>query len=206
MERSHRPGRRCGRGCGTLGHFGLAAPEPNDVCERTKTCAHMEALLIILGAVLATAGGCIGHYFAAKLSHDADKWSARREQLERLATLVVSIDDWLEKLKQDVNADSPRHTESDPTTLICMLVTLYLPEVRDEAAEFCCAVTAYAQDIRLERLKRLQPDGGKSGRLKTLEEVTEEVVKRQKALYEPMIKAQVKLLDALRSIALSIDN
>ena len=75
----------------------------------------MAIVLLLIGSALTILGGYFTNRQNYKLSQSAEARRIKREKLEQLATVCVSIGDWIEQMEEDTFAIPLRHTKSDPT-------------------------------------------------------------------------------------------
>jgi hypothetical protein len=151
-------------------------------------------LLLLTGSGLTILGGFLANRQNYKLSQSAEATRTKREKLEQLATLSVSIGDWIEEMEDDTFAIPPRHTKSDPTDRMYMLSALYFPDMYLEIHEVCDSARQVCQCIRREAQRRFKDPT-------PIEAYATEYL----ALHETFLEKRQALMNALEALAKHIN-
>ena len=154
----------------------------------------MSIVLLLIGSGLTILGGYFANRQNYALSHAAETRRLRRDKLEQLATVCVSIGDWIEQMEEDTFAIPPRHTKSDPTDQMYMLSALYFPDLYRQIHETCASAREVCQCIRREAQRRLKDHT-----------VRHEYAPEYLALHQTFLEKRQTLMDALEALAKHIN-
>jgi hypothetical protein len=146
-------------------------------------------VLLLIGSALTILGGYFANRQNYKLSQSAEARRIKREKLEQLATVCVSIGDWIEQRQEDTLAIPLRHTKSDPTDQMYMLSALYFPDLYLEVHETCSSAREVCQCIRREAQRRLND-----------QRVSQEYGNEYLTLHKTFLEKRQNLMDALEAL------
>lgn len=166
----------------------------------------MDILTLLLGSALTILGGFLSNRQSSKLSREAERRKIRRMKLEKLASLTLSAEDWIDKMEENIFANPPRYTPLEPMDQMMMLSNLYFPEIRGQVDEFCITARELCQRIREEGMRRLRV---KSASIQNAEgglaESLQQFVVERVSIYKRMLEKQNAVIEALRNIVQKLD-
>jgi hypothetical protein len=169
----------------------------------------MDILSLLLGSALTILGGYLSNWHTSKLARAAENRKLRIEKLELLASLTISVPDWVEKLEEDFFAFPPRHTPSEPMDQMYMLSDLYFPEVTIQVHEFCSTTRELCQCIRKEGRRRLgeklASGQGTDEFLALQKQMLDKYSKEYLAIHKRVLDKQATVVKALRTIVEELD-
>ncbi len=113
----------------------MAAPDPAS----TQTLAQVMLTLmpVIVGGVIAIAGGILGSVFSHLLKTSSDRRERRRMKLEEIVTLTFEVEQWIERQRDYFWWDKqPPVIGGSPLDKCRPMISLYFPELREPMLTF----------------------------------------------------------------------
>ena len=116
------------------------------------------ALPVIVGGVLAIAGGVAGQFVIHRLADSRDRMKMRRERIESLVKALYAHEQWVTDKKNKMIFRNEDHDEPAPLNEIRMLQALHFPELANEVLAVQEAYVTMLQFINDQRLSRMKDE------------------------------------------------
>jgi hypothetical protein len=114
------------------------------------------ALPVIVGGVLAIAGGVASQFVIHHLADSRDRMKMRRERIESLVKALYAHEQWVTDKKNKMIVGNEDHDEPAPLNEIRMLKALHFPELAKEVLavqEAYMPMLKFIHDQRVSRMK-----------------------------------------------------
>ncbi len=114
-----------------------------------------KAIPVVVGGILAVAGGVGSQFLVHRLTDRRDKIKLRRERLEALVKAVYAHGQWLEEKQRKMVFRNEDHDSHNPLDEARMLQSLHFPELGSELLAIQQAHIQLLQFINEQRLKHM---------------------------------------------------
>lgn len=112
----------------------MAAPDPADT--QTLTQVLLTLMPVIIGGVIAIAGGVLGTVLSHLFKTSTDRRERRRAKLEEIVTLTFEVEQWLERQKDYFWWAKQPAVGVSPLDRCRPMTELYFPELQEPMSKF----------------------------------------------------------------------
>ncbi|MBK6958699.1 MAG: hypothetical protein IPH22_10450 [Nitrosomonas sp.] len=122
------------------------------------TVQFANVLPVIIGGVLAIAGGLASQIAIHRLSDSRDRKKVRRERLESLVKALYAHEQWVTGKQNKLIFKNEDHDEPAPLNEIRMLQALHFPELSKEVLDVQEAFSPMLEFIHNQRIARMKDE------------------------------------------------